>query len=50
MAQGDVLGTLTVTAGEETVAQIPIVAGEDVARVTFSQMFTRLLRLAFLGG
>ena len=50
VAQGDVLGTLTVTAGEETVAQIPIVAGEDVARVTFSQMFTRLLRLAFLGG
>ena len=50
VAQGDVLGTLMVTAGEETVAQIPIVAGEDVARVTFSQMFTQLLRLAFLGG
>lgn len=50
VAQGDVLGTLTVTAGEETVAQIPIVAGEDVARVTFSQLFTQLLRLAFLGG
>ena len=50
VAQGDVLGTLTVTAGEETVAQIPIVAGEDVARVTFSQMFAQLLRLAFLGG
>lgn len=50
VAQGDVLGALTVTAGEETVAQIPIVAGEDVARVTFSQMFTQLLRLAFLGG
>ena len=50
VAQGDTLGTLTVTAGEETVAQIPIVAGEDVARVTFSQMFTRLLRMAFLGG
>ena len=50
VARGDTLGTLAVTAGEETVAQIPIVAGEDVARVTFSQMFTRLLRLAFLGG
>lgn len=50
VARGDTLGTLTVTAGEETVAQIPIVAGEDVARVTFFQMFTRLLRLAFLGG
>ena len=50
VAQGDVLGTLTVTAGEETVAQIPIVAGEAVERVTFSQMFSRLLRLAFLGG
>ena len=50
VAQGDTLGTLTVTAGEETVAQIPIVAGEAVERVTFSQMFSRLLRLAFLGG
>ena len=50
VAQGDTLGTLTVTAGEETVAQIPIVAGEAVERVTFSQMFSRLVRLAFLGG
>ncbi|WP_295588441.1 D-alanyl-D-alanine carboxypeptidase family protein [uncultured Oscillibacter sp.] len=50
VALGDVLGTLTVTAGEETVAQIPIVAGESVDRITFSQMFTRLLRTAFLGG
>lgn len=47
---GDRLGTLTVTAGEETAAEIPILAGETVPRVTFSQMLRRLLRTAFLAG
>ena len=45
---GDQLGTLTVTSGEETVAEIPILAGEEVPRVTYGQMLLRLLRLAFL--
>ena len=48
--RGDRLGTLTVTAGEDTVAEIPILAGETVPRVTFSQMLLRLLRTAFLAG
>mgnify|MGYP004594968217 CR=1 FL=1 len=47
---GDRLGTLTVTAGEETAAEIPILAGETVPRITFSQMLLRLLRTAFLAG
>ena len=45
---GDPLGTLTVTSGEETVAEIPIVAGETVERLTFGQVFGRLLRLALM--
>ena len=46
--QGTQLGTLTVTSGEEVVAELPLVAGETVPRITFSQMFVRLLRMAFL--
>lgn len=45
---GDPLGTLTVTSGEEIVAEIPILAGEAVPRVTYGQMLMRLLRTAFL--
>ena len=48
VALGDQLGTLTVTSGEETVAEIPILAGEEVPRVTYGQMLLRLLKMAFL--
>ena len=41
-------GTMTVTAGEQVVAEIPILAGEEVPRVTYGQMLMRLLRTAFL--
>ena len=45
---GAALGTLTVTAeGGEVVAEIPLLAGETVSRITFGQMFQRLLRTAF---
>ena len=50
VAAGDTLGTLTVTAGEETVASIPIVAGEAVPRLTFGQMLLRVLRVALMAG
>ena len=50
VAAGDALGTLTVTAGEETVAQIPIVAGETVARLTFGQVLGRLMKMALMAG
>ena len=49
-ALGDRLGTLTVTSGEEVVAEIPLLAGEEVPRVTYGQMFLRLLRTACLAG
>lgn len=44
--KGDRMGTLTVTSDGETVAEIPLVAGEAVPRVTYRQMLMRLL--AFL--
>ena len=45
---GTPLGTLTVAAGDEVVAEIPLLAGEEVPRITFWQMFLRTLRMAFL--
>ena len=48
VAPGDRLGTLTVTSGEEIVAELPLLAGESVPRVTYGQMLLRLLKTAFL--
>lgn len=48
VAPGDTLGTLTVLSGEEVVAEIPLLAGEEVPRITFWQMLRRTLRMAFL--
>lgn len=48
VARGDVLGTLSVTSGGEVVTEIPLLAGEEVPRVTYGQMLLRLLQTAFL--
>lgn len=48
--EGQQLGELTVTSGEETVATLPIVAGETVPRLTWGQMALRLFRAGFLAG
>ena len=50
VALGDRLGTLTVASGEEVVAELPLVAGEEVPRITYGQMFLRLLKTACLAG
>ena len=50
VAPGDRLGTLTVRSGEETAAEIPLLAGEEVPRVTYGQMLVRVLRTACLAG
>ena len=50
MAQGAPLGTLTVSSGEETVAEIPLLAGQEVPRITYLQMLRRLLKTALLSG
>lgn len=48
VAKGDALGTLSVLAGEEVVAELPILAGEDIPRITWGQMVLRLFQIAFL--
>ena len=46
---GDPVGTLCVTTSSgELVAEIPLLAGEEVPRITYGQMLLRVLRLAFL--
>lgn len=49
VAAGDQLGTLQLFSGETQVAELPLLAGEDVPRITYWQMLTRVLRAAFLG-
>ena len=48
VAVGDRLGTLTVTSGGEVLAELPLLAGEEVPRITFRQMLPRVLRIARL--
>jgi len=47
---GQNLGTLTVYDGETVVATIPIVAGDDVGKISLGQVFSKFLRLLFTGG
>ena len=48
IAEGDRLGELRVTdANGETVAVLPILAGESVPHITWSQMYQNVLRTAF---
>ena len=48
--RGTRVGTLAAYAGDELLAEIPLVTASDVPRVTYGQMFFRLLRTAFLDG
>ena len=48
--QGQKLGTMTVKAGEEILAQIPLVAGEPVERLTWGDLFVKCLRRAAMAG
>ena len=50
VAKGTPLGPLTITSGEETVAELALVAGEEIPRITFGQMLLRVLQTAFLAG
>ena len=44
VSKGQRLGTLTVTAGGQTLAQIPLVAEDAVPRLTFWQIFLKVVR------
>ena len=46
--RGERVGTLTAYAGDELVAEIPLLTASDVPRVTYGQMFMRILKMAFL--
>ena len=48
--QGQQVGKMTVASGGETLAVLPIVAEQAVARLTYWQIFQRCLRMAFCGG
>ena len=50
VAQGQQLGMLTVRDGETVLAEIPIVAAVAVDRLSFGQIFVRLLAVMFYGG
>ena len=44
VSKGQRLGTMTVRAGEQILAQIPLVAAESVERLTFGDLFMKMLR------
>ena len=48
VAKGTPVGSLTVFSGEQVLAEIPVLAGEDVPRITYGQMLLRVLQTAFL--
>ena len=46
VSQGQRIGTMRVKAGEQILKEIPLVAAEGVERLTFGDLFTRVLRRA----
>ncbi len=50
VSKGQRLGTMSVKAGEQILAQIPLVAAEAVPRLTWGQIFLRVLRQLALSG
>ena len=44
VSKGQRLGTMTVRAGEQVLTQIPMVAAEGVARLTYGELFLEVLR------
>ena len=46
VSQGQRLGTMTVKAGEQVLAEVPLVAAESVERMTWGDLFLKVLRRA----
>ena len=42
--KGQNLGTMTVKAGDQVLAEVPLVAAEDVPRLTWGELFVKVLR------
>ena len=49
VSQGQRLGTMTVRSGEQILAQVPMVAKEAVPRLSWWQIFSRVLRQFTMG-
>jgi len=49
VSKGQRLGTMTVMAGEQELVQIPLVAEEAVEKLTWGQMFMRILKRTVMG-
>lgn len=47
--KGQTVGTLTVQSGDTTLAELPLTAAESVERMTWGDLFARLLRTAVFG-
>ena len=50
VSRGQRLGTLTVKAGEQILAQVPLVAKEAVERLTFGDLFVKLFKQVAMAG
>ena len=50
VSKGQKLGTLTIKSGDQILSQIPMVAGEEVRRLTWGEIFVRLLQKVAMGG
>ncbi len=50
VAQGQQIGALTISAGGETIKEIPLVAQEDIPKLTFRQVARRLISSLAMGG
>ena len=44
MERGQKLGTLTITSGEETLLETPLVAAQPVPRLTLGEIYVTVLR------
>ena len=50
VSRGQRLGTLTVKAGEQVLAQVPLVAKEPVERLSFGDLFVKIFRRVAMAG
>jgi D-alanyl-D-alanine carboxypeptidase (penicillin-binding protein 5/6) len=48
VAEGQVLGTLTIKNGEEVLSQVPLVAETAVSRLSWGQLFSRITGLLWM--
>ena len=49
VSKGQRLGTMTVQSGEQILAEVPLVAAEPVARLSWGEIFVRMFRSLCLG-